>query len=64
MMLVKAGLIISNLNWCVWIVLECGFYVKPLFGFQFLRDCSMFLQIQSHAYKKSNEKFVGFNLSV
>ena len=27
---------------------ECGFHVKPLFGFQFLRDCSGFLQIRSH----------------
>ena len=27
---------------------ECGFYVEPLFKFQFLRDCSRFLQIRSH----------------
>ena len=26
---------------------ECGFHAKPLFGFQFLRDCCGFLQIRS-----------------
>ena len=30
-------------HWSVWIVLECGFH-----GFQFLRDCAGFWQIQSH----------------
>ena len=30
---------------------ECGFHVKPLLGYQFLRDCSGFLQIHSHICK-------------
>ena len=29
-------------SWCVWIVQECDFHVKPLFVFQFLQDCSVF----------------------
>ena len=32
-------------HWSVWIVLECGFH-----GFQFLQDCAVFWQIQSHIY--------------
>ena len=35
-----------------YVVQECGFHVKPLFGFQFLQDCSEFLQIRSHSYMK------------
>ena len=30
------------------VVQECGFHVKPMFGFEFLRNCSGFLQNQSH----------------
>ena len=30
-------------HWCVWIMLECGFHVKPLLGFQFLWECFGFL---------------------
>ena len=37
-------------HWSVWIVLECGFHVKLQNGFQFLRDCAGFWQIQSHTY--------------
>ena len=49
MMPVKADLAIcsSAIGVSAWIVQECGFHVKPLFGFQFLRDCSGFLQIRS-----------------
>ena len=50
MMPVKADLAIY---WCVWIVQECGFHVKPLFGFQFLQDCSGFC--------KSGHNWYGFS---
>ena len=47
MMPVKADPAIcsSAIGLSAWIVQECGFHVKPLFGF---RDCSGFLQIRSH----------------
>ena len=45
----KADFAICSSRWCVWIVQEYGFHVKPLFGYQFL--AAMYLQIQSH---KSN----------
>ena len=51
MMPMKADLVIYSFicNWCVWITQECGFYIKPLFGFQFLWDLVwVFAQIQSH----------------
>ena len=45
MMPMKADLAIcsSAIGVPAWIVQECGFRVKPLFGFQLLRDCSGFL---------------------
>ena len=52
MMPVKADLVIcsSLIGVTGYIVQECGFHVKPLLGYQFLRDCSGFLQIQSHIF--------------
>ena len=42
----------SNLAsyWCAWIVQECGFHVKPLFGFSSCRIKTGFLQIQSQLF--------------
>ena len=45
-------------HWSVWIVQECGFHVKPLFGFLFLWDCSGFLQIRSRMYIEQNTKVI------
>ena len=35
----------SRPGFFVALVQECGFHDKPLLGYQFLRDCSGFLQI-------------------